>query len=205
MTARACSSRRRRGHGAGAPAAMRSKLLAARCRRALRRADGDRRRATQRCVAPHPRRRRPGHAQWPRPRTSCPRANTGSRLHLEAARMSAARRRRQSRALRERRARVSCPPGSPTCRGASASATSVACLTPRATRSRAACLYDAREIDASSAEKTSEIPEVLGYSNGDEVIHRDNLIVFWGRALGRSVAVACLLAACAVPPVRSFQ
>ena len=37
--------------------------------------------------------------------------------------------------------------------------------------------YNAAEVDAIKGHKTSQIPELLGYSNGDEIIHRDDLVV----------------------------
>jgi len=37
--------------------------------------------------------------------------------------------------------------------------------------------YDARELERIKGQRTSRISEVLGYSNGDEIIHRDNLIL----------------------------
>lgn len=37
--------------------------------------------------------------------------------------------------------------------------------------------YSAEEIDVIKGHRTSRIPEVLGYSNGNEVIHRDDLVV----------------------------
>ena len=37
--------------------------------------------------------------------------------------------------------------------------------------------YSAPELDVIKGHRTSRIPEVLGYSNGDEVIHRDDLVV----------------------------
>jgi glutamate 5-kinase len=37
--------------------------------------------------------------------------------------------------------------------------------------------YDATELEVIKGHKTSWIPKLLGYSNGDEVIHRDDLVV----------------------------
>ena len=55
----------------------------------------------------------------------------------------------------------------------------VACLAPEGDEvARGLVSYDAREIGRIRGQKTAQIQAVLGYSNGDEVIHRDNLIVF---------------------------
>jgi glutamate 5-kinase len=55
----------------------------------------------------------------------------------------------------------------------------VACLTTEGEEvARGLVSYDARELERIKGQRTSRISEVLGYSNGDEIIHRDNLIVF---------------------------
>jgi glutamate 5-kinase len=37
--------------------------------------------------------------------------------------------------------------------------------------------YSSTEIAAIKGQRTSQIAEILGYSNGDEIIHRDDLVV----------------------------
>jgi glutamate 5-kinase len=55
----------------------------------------------------------------------------------------------------------------------------VACLAPDGEEvARGLVSYDARDLERIKGQRTSRISEVLGYSNGDEIIHRDNLIVF---------------------------
>ncbi|HTO68528.1 MAG TPA: glutamate 5-kinase [Myxococcota bacterium] len=82
------------------------------------------------------------------------------------------------RALRERRASL-LPAGVTEVSGRFGVGDLVACLTPEGDEvARGLVSYDAREIERIKRRKTGEIHEVLGYSNGDEVIHRDNLIVF---------------------------
>jgi glutamate 5-kinase len=82
------------------------------------------------------------------------------------------------RALRERRASL-LPAGVTDVQGSFGVGDLVACLThDGAEVGRGLVSYDAREIERIKRKKTSEIQKTLGYSNGDEVIHRDNLIVF---------------------------
>jgi glutamate 5-kinase len=82
------------------------------------------------------------------------------------------------RALRERRASL-LPAGVTEVRGRFGVGDLVACLTPDGDEiARGLVSYDAREIERIKRLKTAQIHETLGYSNGDEVIHRDNLIVF---------------------------
>jgi len=82
------------------------------------------------------------------------------------------------RALRERRASL-LPAGVTEVQGRFGVGDLVACVTSDGDEiARGLVSYDAREIARIKRKKTSEILEVLGYSNGDEVIHRDNLIVF---------------------------
>jgi glutamate 5-kinase len=82
------------------------------------------------------------------------------------------------RALRERRASL-LPAGVTEVRGRFGVGDLVACLTPEGDEiARGLVSYDAREIERIKRLKTAQILETLGYSNGDEVIHRDNLIVF---------------------------
>jgi glutamate 5-kinase len=82
------------------------------------------------------------------------------------------------RALRERRASL-LPAGVTEVQGRFGVGDLVACLAPDGDEvARGLVSYDAREIARIMRKKTSQIAEVLGYSNGAEVIHRDNLIVF---------------------------
>jgi len=82
------------------------------------------------------------------------------------------------RALRERRASL-LPAGVTDVSGRFGVGDLVACLAPDGDEvARGLVSYDAREIERIKRRKTGEILELLGYSNGDEVIHRDNLIVF---------------------------
>ena len=37
--------------------------------------------------------------------------------------------------------------------------------------------YDAEEVDVIKGHRSPRISELLGYSNGDEVIHRDDLVL----------------------------
>jgi glutamate 5-kinase len=54
----------------------------------------------------------------------------------------------------------------------------VACVTERGEEvARGLCAYSSEEVAAIKGERTSRILEILGYSNGDEVIHRDDLVV----------------------------
>ncbi|MFI5314746.1 MAG: glutamate 5-kinase [Myxococcota bacterium] len=82
------------------------------------------------------------------------------------------------RALRERRASL-LPAGVTEVRGRFGVGDLVACLTSDGEEiARGLVSYDAREIERIKRLKTAQIHPTLGYSNGDEVIHRDNLIVF---------------------------
>jgi len=82
------------------------------------------------------------------------------------------------RALRERRASL-LPAGVTAVAGKFGVGDPVACLTPDGEEvARGLVSYDARELERIKGQRTSRISEVLGYSNGDEIIHRDNLIVF---------------------------
>jgi len=82
------------------------------------------------------------------------------------------------RALRERQASL-LPAGVTDVQGRFGVGDLVACLTPEGDEiARGLVSYDAREIERIKRLRTGQIVEVLGYSNGDEVIHRDNLIVF---------------------------
>ena len=81
------------------------------------------------------------------------------------------------RALRERRASL-LPAGVTRVSGRFGIGDLVACVTPDGEEiARGLVSYDAREIARIKGQKTAQIAELLGYSNGDEVIHRDNLIV----------------------------
>jgi glutamate 5-kinase len=42
---------------------------------------------------------------------------------------------------------------------------------------RGLCAYSFDELEVIKGHPTSRILDVLGYSNGDEVIHRDNLVI----------------------------
>jgi len=81
------------------------------------------------------------------------------------------------RALRERRASL-LPAGVIEVRGRFGVGDLVACLAPDGGEiARGLVSYDAREIERIKGQRTRDISAALGYSNGDEVIHRDNLIV----------------------------
>ncbi len=55
---------------------------------------------------------------------------------------------------------------------------SVACLDPKGREiARGLCTYGADEVQRIKGLPTREIEQVLGYSNGDELIHRDNLVI----------------------------
>ena len=55
---------------------------------------------------------------------------------------------------------------------------SVACLDPKGREiARGLCAYGAKEVGRIRGLPTREIERVLGYSNGDELIHRDNLVI----------------------------
>jgi glutamate 5-kinase len=82
------------------------------------------------------------------------------------------------RALRERRASL-LPAGVVSVTGRFGVGDLVACVAPDGDEiARGLVSYDAREIGRIKGRKTTEIQETLGYSNGAELIHRDNLIVF---------------------------
>ncbi len=82
------------------------------------------------------------------------------------------------RALRERKSSL-LPAGVTAVSGRFGVGDLVACLTPEGEEvARGLVSYDARELERIKGERTSRISELLGYSNGDEIIHRDNLIVF---------------------------
>jgi glutamate 5-kinase len=55
---------------------------------------------------------------------------------------------------------------------------SVACLDPEGREiARGLCAYGAHEVGCIKGLPTRDIERVLGYSNGDEIIHRDNLVI----------------------------
>jgi glutamate 5-kinase len=82
------------------------------------------------------------------------------------------------RALRERSASL-LPAGVTAIAGRFRVGDLVACVTPEGDEvARGLVSYDARDLERIKGQRTSRIAEVLGYSNGDEIIHRDNLIVF---------------------------
>jgi glutamate 5-kinase len=54
----------------------------------------------------------------------------------------------------------------------------VRCLAPSGEEvARGLAAYGAAEVDVIKGHRTSRIVEILGYSNGDEIIHRDDLVV----------------------------
>lgn len=54
----------------------------------------------------------------------------------------------------------------------------MACLDPKGQEvARGLCAYGSDEIERIKGLPTREIERVLGYSNGDELIHRDNLVI----------------------------
>ncbi len=54
----------------------------------------------------------------------------------------------------------------------------VTCITERGEEiARGLCAYSSEELAVIKGERTSRILEILGYSNGDEVIHRDDLVI----------------------------
>ncbi len=54
----------------------------------------------------------------------------------------------------------------------------VACVDPRGRElARGLCAYSAEEVERIKGLSTARIAQVLGYSNGDAVIHRDDLVV----------------------------
>ena len=55
---------------------------------------------------------------------------------------------------------------------------SVSCLDPKGREiARGLCAYGAKDVGRIQGLPTREIERVLGFSNGDELIHRDNLVV----------------------------
>ncbi len=81
------------------------------------------------------------------------------------------------RALREKQASL-LPAGVTAVSGRFGVGDLVACLTPDGEEvARGLVSYDARDLERIKGQRTNGIAKVLGYSNGDEVIHRDNLIV----------------------------
>jgi glutamate 5-kinase len=54
----------------------------------------------------------------------------------------------------------------------------VACVTERGKEvARGLCAYGCEELALIKGQRSSRILEILGYSNGDEVIHRDDLVI----------------------------
>lgn len=81
------------------------------------------------------------------------------------------------RALRER-GRSLLPIGIVSVRGRFGVGDLVRCLTGEGEEvARGLCAYNSDELDVIKGHPTSRIAEILGYSNGDEVIHRDDLVV----------------------------
>lgn len=82
------------------------------------------------------------------------------------------------KALRERRASL-LPAGVTRVSGRFRIGDLVACVTASGEEvARGLVSYDARDVERIKGQRTARIAELLGYSNGDEVIHRDDLIVF---------------------------
>jgi glutamate 5-kinase len=81
------------------------------------------------------------------------------------------------RALRERRASL-LPAGVTEVRGRFGVGDLVACMSPDGDEvARGLVSYDASDLERIKGQRTRDISAALGYSNGDEVIHRDNLIL----------------------------
>jgi glutamate 5-kinase len=82
-----------------------------------------------------------------------------------------------ARALLER-GRSLLPAGIVEVRGRFRVGDTVACLDPEGRElARGLAAYSARDVARIKGCATREIEQVLGYSNGDEVIHRDDLVV----------------------------
>lgn len=82
-----------------------------------------------------------------------------------------------SRAI-EKRGRSLLPAGVVSLSGAFRRGDSVACIDPAGREiARGLCAYGADEVERIKGLPTREIERVLGYSNGDELIHRDDLVV----------------------------
>ena len=78
----------------------------------------------------------------------------------------------------EKRGRSLLPAGITSVSGDFKRGDSVACLDPNGREiARGLCTYDAAEVERIKGLPTREIERVLGYSNGDELIHRDNLVI----------------------------
>jgi len=85
-----------------------------------------------------------------------------------------------SRALREG-GRSLLPAGIVEVRGGFRIGDSVACIDARGTElARGLVAYSSEDVGRIKGRATREIARVLGYSNGDEVIHRDDLVVLAG-------------------------
>ncbi|MDP6976979.1 MAG: glutamate 5-kinase [Myxococcota bacterium] len=82
-----------------------------------------------------------------------------------------------SRAI-QRRGRSLLPAGVVSLKGNFRRGDSVACLDPAGNEiARGLCAYGADEVERIKGIATSKIERVLGYSNGDELIHRDDLVI----------------------------
>ncbi|MCP4037125.1 MAG: glutamate 5-kinase [bacterium] len=82
-----------------------------------------------------------------------------------------------SRAI-EKRGRSLLPAGVVSLSGTFHRGDSVACIDPAGREiARGLCAYGADEVERIKGLPTKEIERVLGYSNGDELIHRDDLVI----------------------------
>jgi len=70
------------------------------------------------------------------------------------------------------------PAGITAVRGRFGIGDAVACVDPAGREvARGLCSYSSDDLARIAGHETAKIPQVLGYSNGDEVIHRDDLVV----------------------------
>ena len=87
------------------------------------------------------------------------------------------RRRRRARAASSA-ARACCRPASPAIRGEFGIGDPVACIDARGVEiARGLVAYSSEAIERIAGLPTQRIDSVLGYSNGGEVIHRDDLVL----------------------------
>lgn len=82
-----------------------------------------------------------------------------------------------SRAIQQR-GRSLLPAGIVSLSGSFRRGDAVACIDPTGREiARGLCAYGADEVERIKGRSTREIERVLGYSNGDELIHRDDLVI----------------------------
>jgi len=82
-----------------------------------------------------------------------------------------------SRAIQQR-GRSLLPAGIVSLSGSFRRGDAVACIDPTGREiARGLCAYGADEVEQIKGRSTREIERVLGYSNGDELIHRDDLVI----------------------------